>query len=247
MNGVFTIVKKYLAIGLAAILLASVSYSPALAKEEISHAELVGTDYEFKVATLNSDRLLEEYRLNKYDVINIMVVGFPDGIGVNDIVVGPDGYVQLPYVGMVKLAGLTIPEASNLIKDRLGEYIKIPAMSVMMKSYGPRKIYVLGEVEKPGLHELAIDSMDVFAAISSAEGIALKGRPKHVQILRVINDKMYIKEVNLDAYTKKHDITQNIKLIDGDMIYVPGSNKIDINQDIMPLVSLYGIYHNLTN
>lgn len=246
MNGVFTIVKKYLAIGLVAVSLFTATHSPASANG-LSHEELVGTDYEFKIATLNSDRLLEEYRLNKYDIINIMVVGFPDGIGVSDIMVGPDGYVQLPYAGMVKLAGLTVSEATELIREKLGEYIKIPAMSVMMKSYGPRKVYVLGEVKSPGLHELSIDSMDVFAAISSASGIALKGRPKHVQILRVIDDKMYIKEVNLDAYTKKHDITQNIRLLDGDMVYVPSSNKIDLNQDIMPLVSLYGIYHNLTN
>ncbi len=176
-----------------------------------------------------------------------MVIGFPNGIGVNDIMVGPDGYVQLPYAGMVKLAGLNIQEATALISEKLGEYIKIPSMSVMIKSYGSRKIYVMGEVNKPGIYDIPISSMNVFAAISSASGVATHGRSKHIQVLRSIGDTMYYKEVNIDAFIKKHDLSQNLALQDGDIVYVPTSNKIDITTDILPLVSIYGVYHNLTN
>ena len=45
---------------------------------------------DFKVATLQSDRLLETYRLSKYDVLDIQLIGFPEGAGMNDIMVGPD-------------------------------------------------------------------------------------------------------------------------------------------------------------
>lgn len=240
------IFKRYLTIGLLSAALLMTSYLPAFANQQ--QAEVItDADDQFEVATLNHSRLLEEYRLAKYDVINVMVVGFPDGIGVNDIMVGPDGYVQLPYAGAVKLAGLTIPEATEVIQERLGEYIRIPTMSVLIKTYGPRKIYVMGEVNKPGIKELPIDSMDVFAAISSAEGVAERGRPKHVQIIRVIDDKMYVKEVNLDAYVKKRDISQNIRLLDGDMVYVPSSNKIIFSKDIAPYISVYGTYRALTD
>lgn len=237
--------KRYLMIGIVTASLVVTSYLPAFA----NHAQtevITNVENVFEVATLNHSRLLDEYRLAKYDVINVMVVGFPDGIGVNDIMVGPDGYVQLPYAGLIKLAGLTIPEATEAIQERLGEYIRIPSMSVLIKSYGVRKVNVVGEVNKPGVQELPIDSMDVFAAISSAEGVAERGRSKHVQIIRVIDDKMYVKEVNLDAYMKKHDISQNIRLIDGDMVYVPSSNKIIFKDDILPYISVYSTYKALT-
>jgi len=202
---------------------------------------------EFKIAKLNAEHLTAAYRLNKYDVINVLIVGFPDGIGVNDIQVGPDGYVQLPYAGTVKLAGLTIPQATELLTDTLGQYIKIPSMSIMIKSYGPRKLYVMGEVETPGIKDMQIDSLNVFAALSSAGGTKARGRIKHVQVLRTIGDTMYYKEVNMDNYVKKHDMSQNLELQDGDIVYVPSSNKIVISEDIMPYVSVFAMYKSITN
>ena len=244
--GVFNIIKRSILAGLLALTFAVANFSCAYAAQEEKPVEIVASD-QFKIAQLSAGQLIDEYRLSKYDVINVMVVGFPDGIGVNDIMVGPDGYVQLPYAGMVKLAGLNIQEATALISEKLAEYIKIPNLSVMIKTYGPRKIYVMGEVKKPGIYPLAIDSMNVYAAISSAEGVATHGRPKHIQVLRSIGDTMYYKEVNIDAFIKKHDLSQNLALQDGDIVYVPASNKIDITEDILPLVSLYGVYRGLTN
>ena len=220
------------------------------AKQEkiIAHPDVMPDQYEFKIAKLGTNgQLIEEYKLSKYDVINLLVVGFPNGIGVSDIMVGPDGYVQLPYAGTVKLAGLTLDEAKDLLKEKLGEYIHIPDMSIMIKSYGPRKVYVMGEVRKPGVHEMAIDHMNVYAALSSSGGVATHGRPKHVQVIRVIGDTMYYQEVNMDNYIKKHDMNQNLVLQDGDIIYVPRSNKIDLKEDVLPYVSVFGVYKNLTN
>lgn len=216
------------------------------AAEDDTQVQLIN-DGEFKIAKLNTNQLINNYELAKYDVINILVVGFPDGIGVNDITIGPDGYVQLPYAGTVKLAGLTIPEATEVLTKKLGEYIKIPSMSVIIKSYGPRKIYVMGDVEKPGIIELPIDSLNAFAAISAAGGVAERGRIKHVQVLRSIGDTMYYKEINIDNYVKKHDMTQNLALQDGDIVYVPHSNKIIFKEDILPYISVYGLYRNLTD
>lgn len=244
--GVFNIFKRSIVAGLFALTFAVTNFSCAYAAQEEKPVEIVASD-QFKIAQLGAGQLIDEYRLSKYDVINVMVIGFPNGIGVNDIMVGPDGYVQLPYAGMVKLAGLNIQEATALISEKLGEYIKIPSMSVMIKSYGPRKIYVMGEVKKPGIYDISIDSMNVYAAISSANGVATHGRPKHIQVLRSIGDTMYYKEVNIDAFIKKHDLSQNLALQDGDIVYVPASNKIDITEDILPLVSIYSVYHNLTN
>lgn len=224
-----------------------VAAKESISAKQINNPVLVDDQYKFEAYNLGNDgQLMEQYRLSKYDVINLLVIGFPNGIGVNDIMVGPDGYVQIPYVGSVKLAGLTLEEAKILLITKLGEYIRIPDMSLLIKSYGPRKVYVMGEVRNPGIIEMPIDSMNVYAAISKCAGIATHGRPKHVQVIRVINDTMYYQEVNLDDYIKKHDISQNLSLKDGDIVYVPKSNKIDLKEDILPYVSVFALYKSIT-
>lgn len=215
---------------------------------------------------------VEEYKLSKYDVINIVIVGFSDKYinstyslpdtdgsankktsseqttdGFNDIMLGPDGYVNLPYAGTVKLAGLTVAEATTVLTQKLGEYIKIPSMAVMIKQYGPRKVYVMGEVTQQGIYSLSSDYMNVFAALSSAGGIKKKGRPKHIALVRMVNGKVHLREINFDNFVKKQDSSQNVILQDGDMIYVPKSNKIDLQEDIMPIVSSVALVRSITN
>ena len=200
----------------------------------------------FKVARMRPERMLEEYRLMKYDTINIMAIGFPNGIGIDDVTVGVDGMARLPYEGNIKLVGLTLDEARDLIHARLSEYFKLPELNVYMKSYGPRKIYVMGNVNAPGVKNMGVDSMNVYAAVASAGGVDSKGRSKHIQLIRQIDGVLYYREINLDAFVKKHDLSQNIELEDGDIIYVPDSGKIIFGQDIAPYISVYGTYRALT-
>ena len=208
----------------------------------------------FKIAKI--DNVAQEYRLSKYDVLNIVIIGLNQNIyssgsqrelGLNDIRIGPDGYVNLPYVGAVKLVGLTTTEANKLLTEKLGEYIKIPSLTIMVKEYGPRKVYVMGEVKTPGIYNLSSDYMNVFAALSSAGGVTKKSRPKHIGVVRVLDGKVHMCEINFDDYVKKQDINQNIALQDGDMIYVPQSNKIDLQEDVMPIASAIGLFKNLTD
>ena len=200
----------------------------------------------FKVARMRPERMLEEYRLMKYDTINIMAIGFPNGIGIDDVTVGVDGMARLPYAGNIKLVGLTLDEARDLIHARLSEYFKLPELNVYMKSYGPRKVYVMGNVNAPGIKEMGVDSMNVYAAVASAGGVDNKGRSKHIQLIRQIDGVLYYREINLDAFVKKHDLSQNIELEDGDIVYVPDSGKVIFNQDIAPYINMYAIYRTIT-
>lgn len=202
----------------------------------------------FKPASLKSlDGYDQYYRLYKYDTISIRIIGFEDAEGFSNIVIGPDGYVNLPYAGSVKLAGLTLDEAKQVLMQKMGRYIKIPDMSVMVTTYGNRKVQVLGEVEKPGTVELQSDDMNVLNAITNAGWVTTYGRIKKVQVIRIIDGTMYIKEANIKNYIKKHDITQNFALQDGDILYIPRSNKIDFHKDILPIINVYSTYRALTD
>lgn len=245
---------------LAGLMMSSGILVPVLAAEPSSPVQ-----QPFQVAAP-----LTEYRLSKYDVINIAIVGFNDtyftsqstsmdslgqanadtgtntkSSGLNDIMIGPDGYINLPYAGSVKLAGLTVSEATSVLKMKLGEYIKIPSLSIIIKQYGPRKVYVMGEVTKQGIYGLGSEYMNVFAAISSAGGITKRGRPKHIAVVRMVDGKVQMQEVNFDRFIEKQDPSQNVALQDGDMVYVPKSNKIDLNEDIMPVISSIAVIHSL--
>lgn len=217
------------------------------------------------------DESSAEYRLSKYDVLNVVIVGFSDGYftsndsndptgdtlelkgmpknnsNFNDILIGPDGYVNLPYAGAIKLSGMTITEATGILTQKLGEYIKIPSMSVMVKQYGPRKVYVMGEVSKPGMYSLSSDYMNVFAALSSAGSVTKRGRTTQIAVVRVEDGKVNVQNVDIAKFIKKHDISQNVALKDGDMIFVPRSNKIDLAEDIMPIITGIALIKTLDN
>lgn len=201
----------------------------------------------FKTASLRHTTVSPSYRLFRGDTLSVLAVGFPDGIGIDKITVGLDGYVQLPYVGSVKMEGLTLDEAKAVLMDSLTQYLRIPDLSLVITSYGPRKVYVMGEVVKPGIQDMAIDNMNAYAALATAGGWARKGRSTRIQIMRVVDGTMYYRTLNMKAYTVKHDLTQNVEIEDGDILYVPRSNGIKFDTDVLPYVNAWALYKNLTD
>lgn len=201
----------------------------------------------FKVARLRPESVVKEYRIAKYDTLNLMVSGYTDGIdGVEEITVDADGMARLPYSGNVKLSGLTLNEARDVLYDRLSSYFKLTDFNVSMKEYAPRQVYVMGNVISPGVKDMPVDSMNVYAAVSVAGGVDKRGRSKHIQLLRQIDGVLYYREVNIDAFVKKRDLSQNIELEEGDIIYVPDSGKVVFSEDIAPYINIYGTYRALT-
>lgn len=212
----------------------------------------------FETAELRRAATAPSYRLYRGDTVAIKAVGFDSGdadagdaklsdSGIGDFTVGIDGYVQLPFVGNVKMEGLTLDEAKEVLMESLTQYLRIPDLSLLITSYGPRKVYVMGEVAHPGLVNLSIDNMNAYAALASAGGWTSHGRSTRTQIIRVIDGTMYYRRLDMKKYIKKHDLTQNVMVEDGDIIYVPSSNGFKFNEDILPYVSVYALYKNLTD
>ena len=212
----------------------------------------------FETAELRRAATAPSYRLYRGDTVAIKAVGFDSGdadagdaklsgSGIGGFTVGIDGYVQLPFVGNVKMEGLTLDEAKEVLMESLTQYLRIPDLSLLITSYGPRKVYVMGEVAHPGLVNLSIDNMNAYAALASAGGWTSRGRSTRTQIIRVIDGTMYYRRLDMKQYIKKHDLTQNVMVEDGDIIYVPSSNGFKFNEDILPYVSVYALYKNLTD
>lgn len=225
----------------------SAQSAQSAADDDDTAARYVESKEMFKTASLRHTTVSPSYRLFRGDTLSILAVGFPDGIGINSITVGLDGYVQLPYVGSVKMEGLTLDEAKAVLMDSLTQYLRIPDLSLVITNYGPRKVYVMGEVNKPGVQNMAIDNMNAYAALATAGGWARKGRSTRIQIMRVVDGTMYYRTLNMKAYTVKHDLTQNVEIEDGDIIYVPRSNGIKLDTDVLPYINAWALYKNLTD
>lgn len=219
----------------------------AASDDDDDSARYVESKEMFKTASLRHTTVSPSYRLFRGDTLSILAVGFPDGIGINSLTVGLDGYVQLPYVGSVKMEGLTLDEAKAVLMDSLTQYLRIPDLSLVITSYGPRKVYVMGEVNKPGVQTMGIDNMNAYAALATAGGWARKGRSTRIQIMRVVDGTMYYRTLNMKAYTVRHDLTQNVEIEDGDILYVPRSNGIKLDTDVLPYVNAWALYKNLTD
>ena len=240
----------------------AVEVRPSITAAPAQKGAYIESDDIFKVAGLGTGQQTAHYRLAKYDVVTMSILGFPEGLGyssgytqstsgqssttrsgsADEIMVGPDGYAAVPYIGNVKLAGLTLDEARDLIQAKLSRYVKIPSMSLAVKSYGPRRIYVMGEVSKPGIQKMDIDSLNAYAAIVSAGGFTKRGRSTRVQVIRVEDDTMYYRRLNIKSFIRRHDLTQNVAIQDGDIVYVPKSNGIRWNEDILPYFQAWTYY-----
>ena len=205
----------------------------------------------FEVASL-SGQIQGNYHLAPYDVIDVNIVGFTDGSqitegdGMHGVVIGPDGKANLPYIGQVDFSGLTLQEAQAELSDRFSEYLRFPSLFISIRSYAPRKVYVTGEVRTPGIQQLSLEAMNAYAAITSAGGATNRGRTTLTEVIRIKDGVMYHRRLNIKDFIKKHDISQNVQLEDGDIVYVPDTNGIKFNEDILPYINVYGMYRALT-
>jgi polysaccharide export outer membrane protein len=111
---------------------------------------------------------LVEYRLASGDRITVVVFGQTDLSG--DFTIDGGGYVQLPLIGAVPVAALTLQECEQRITARLGSgLIKRPVVSVRIGEFRP--VYVLGDVRTPGVYPFRF-GLRASAAISLAGGLA---------------------------------------------------------------------------
>lgn len=161
------------------------------------------------------------YVLQPSDVIEIEVYQEED---LNKMVrIEGDGTVALALIGKVELAGLTVSEAKSLITDLYNrDYLVDPQISVLVRSFSPKVIRVLGSVNRPGVVELPPDrNLTLTEAIAEAGGISRLGNPRALKIKRVgeDGDSQQI-DVNFSRIVTDPDI-EDVVLKEGDTIWVP--------------------------
>ena len=181
------------------------------------------------------------YILHPGDVLSINVAGYPDlsfpqtkaGPG---ITIGLDGKIAYPFLGEVSTQGLTADQLANLLAERLkGVYVN-SVVSVNVMRYGKERIYVLGEVNRPWSYEL--DKVrTLLDAIGAASGWRTDAAKTKVFIIRKDQNGKPPLKVNLMSLLENGDTSTNYLLREGDVVFLVGSNKLNIAADLLPLVN----------
>ncbi|WP_371372127.1 polysaccharide biosynthesis/export family protein [Sporomusa aerivorans] len=178
----------------------------------------------------------QNYQLAPGDVLEISVWGYED-LQIKEIPVRPDGKIAFPLVGEVQAGGLSPTELSQTITDSLSNYVKNPIVTVNIFKYRTTRVYVLGEVAKPGMYELE-KQHNLLDAVGIAGSYTKYAAKKKVYVIRkeqeAVNTKVKVDLLNL---LEKGDMSQNIVLNEGDVVFLTKSGKLDFARDILPWVS----------
>ncbi len=144
------------------------------------------------------------------------------------VMVRPDGRISLQLIHDVMAAGLSTDELVKILSTKYEPYLKEPEISVIVKKFDAQKVYVDGEVYKPGMIKMG-GYMDIMQAIASAGGMKESALEDEILVIRHngLAKPMVIK-VDL-AKAKEMDTSQNIRLQAYDIVYVPKSAIAHVN------------------
>jgi polysaccharide export outer membrane protein len=133
--------------------------------------------------------------------------------------VRPDGKISLPLLDDVQAAGLTPMELSASIKEKLKKYVSDPRVTVVVTAMNSQRIFVTGEVARPGTMAL-LPHMTMLQALAAA-GFTQFANVKRIYLLRVENGEQVKLPFNYREVVKGNHPEQNIMLKPGDTIVVP--------------------------
>ena len=167
------------------------------------------------------------YRIQTEDVLQVAVSN-QDELFQDGVIVLPDGAISLIGAGRLRVAGLTLAEADSSITNAFSSEIRNPDVSVIVRETQGKQVYVLGEVNSPGLQKLPKGGLGIIGAIALAGGFTDDAAPEGAVLVR-INDSGYMaQEIDLSYFGEVEAISlATVGLQAFDVVYVPRSRMGD--------------------
>ena len=163
-------------------------------------------------------RLTDDYVIGPEDVLNIVFWQEKDLSA--EVVVRPDGNISLPLLNDLKAAGSTPNELRDRIMKEARRYVEDPNATVVVKQVNSRKVFITGEVQKPGAYPLS-GPTTVVQLIATAGGLAEFANIKNILVVRIENGRQVPYRVNYKDIIELKNLSQNIELKPGDTVIVP--------------------------
>jgi polysaccharide export outer membrane protein len=137
-----------------------------------------------------------------------------------DVGVRPDGRISLPLLNELQAAGLTPEQLRTNITQAATKYIEEPTVTVVVKQINSRRVFITGQVAKPGPYPL-IGPVTVLQLITIAGGVLEYADSENISVVRTVNGKPTRTRFNYKEFTRGKNLAQNIDLKPGDQIIVP--------------------------
>ncbi|MBT9314595.1 SLBB domain-containing protein [Leptothoe spongobia] len=171
------------------------------------------------------------YLLGPGDLIGIDVFNVPEYAGEQRVLA--NGKVNLPAIGQLAIAGLTIPQAEQAISNAYSANVRYPRITVSLLTPRQLRIAITGEIHQPGVYTISVDETGQFPtlvdAIQLAGGMTQSANLEQVQVQRnVENGNTQNVVSNLSMLIGQGDLLQNIPLRDGDSITISQASAIDL-------------------
>jgi len=197
------------------------------------------------------------YRIGARDVLALTIYAGGEEQQSVQLTVSPQGTINVPFIGPVKAAGLTVSELREQIVAPLArDYFVNPEVNLYIKEYQSLQYYITGAVTTPGLY--TTDSRQTLLTLIAKAGGVLKDRGNVAYIMRDSAEKLREGETpeelisknksqkaDLDQLLDKGDMSQNVPLHSGDVVYIPLKRDLDVAQSSIYLegeVNRPGIY-----
>lgn len=137
-----------------------------------------------------------------------------------DVVVRPDGKISLPLLKDVQAAGYTPEQLTAMLVKAAAKFIGQPNATVIVKDINSRKVFVIGQVSKPGTFPL-VNDMTVLQVIALAGDVLEYAKSTRVVIVRQENGAERRYKFNYKEVVRGKNTAQNISLQPGDTVIVP--------------------------
>jgi polysaccharide export outer membrane protein len=197
------------ALTIALVLPAAAQVSPQQPAEGAAPAQLVDIP--------QGVPLPEGYVIGPEDVLTVIV--WRERELSAEVVVRPDGKISLPLLNDVQAAGLTPEGLAEVVEKAATKFVKDSDATVIVKEIRSRKVFVLGEVAKPGVFPLTSETT-VLQLIASVGGLLEYADRKNILILRIENGRERRLKFNYNDVIAGKNLQQNILLQPGDTVLV---------------------------
>ena len=158
------------------------------------------------------------YTIGPGDRVRVTVWARPELSGSH--VVGPDGDIQIPFVGSVPIADITPDQAGTKLSGVLSEYYVGAYATVTMLNYSGNTVTVLGHVAHPGLLTFT-DNPTLLEVLARAGTQATDSKATDIQRCAVFRGNDRVLWLNLAPLYRGDDSALNVTMRRGDMVYVP--------------------------
>jgi len=135
-----------------------------------------------------------------------------------EVTVRPDGFVSLPLIGELHVAGATPAEVADRVRARAADFLQDPVVTVVIKHVNSRRVFITGEVVRPGAYPITAPTT-VLQLIAMAGGLTDFADRSAIVIIRA-DAALAPAIVNYKQLTRLQNLKQNVTLRPGDTIVV---------------------------